>query len=399
MTTTSTPINCAKCNDPIDDGKQNSIACDVCGKWYHARKLCSMKRDIFKTLQDDSDFMWACKLCIHKLINLQKENQDIPYDVLKQEVKEVRQVHARLKSEIDQAREQLNLKEIKIIELKSELQLKTLEAEDNASFSNDSMSGTNVKPQIPSVVVVPTVPTSNSFSALGDLEDEASGGECIKSSEDGSDNNPGTGQDRPYPVTRQGKNIFFEADSNGKEVSGLLSCAVSKESKIKDLTVSSTTRPGAPLLEVARNARNRVKDMEKEDWMVLLGGANGLDECECGVNDWMNDIKELGSELNQSNKKLIIVETPYRFNNSHPRTNHRIKSLNNKLKESSDKIGCPFVRLNDFLDRSHYTKHGLHLNKRGKEVLADLVVKTIKFSPHCTTSSNFLGEKEDKRVM
>lgn len=86
-----------------------------------------MKRDTFNVLKEDNDFLWACKICIEEFTNLKTNNEDIPYDVLKQEVKEVRQVHARLRKELDHAREQLNLKEIEIIGLKSDLQMKTLE--------------------------------------------------------------------------------------------------------------------------------------------------------------------------------------------------------------------------------------------------------------------------------
>lgn len=396
-------INCATCNEVIEDGKQNSIACDVCGKWYHAKKICSMKRDIFKSIKDDSEFLWACRVCVQKMVNLQETNDDIPYEVLKQEVKEVRLVHLNLKTELDKAREQLNLKEIEIIELKSDLQMKKLVEDDNLGAENRLDRGnTNPQPRPISNTeeIAANVPVSNRFSSLADLVEDSEGGECLGSEADSVNssnlNSPAPSRPKHHVRRPKGKNIFFESDSNGKEVGWSLSTALSKQS-LSDLKVTATTRPGAPLVEVVKNAKKRVKDMSDDDWMVLLGGANQLSECECGMTECMHEIKELGLELKQTNKQLIIVETPRRYNLSDKKTNYRIQKQNVKLKEISDKLGCPYIRLNDYLHREHFTKHGLHLNYRGKEVLADLIMSTIKHSPQPINPSFLTENREEER--
>lgn len=55
---------------------------------------------------------------------------DIPYDVLKQEAKELKIIHAKLKTELDQAKDLLSVKEMQIIQLTSQNQMKNLHMED-----------------------------------------------------------------------------------------------------------------------------------------------------------------------------------------------------------------------------------------------------------------------------
>lgn len=373
----SMPINCAKCNLIIDDDKQDSIACHICEKWFHVKKVCSMKKDIFSVLKDDKDFLWVCKMCV-----LSSKNQDIPYEILRQEVIEVRQVHAKLKSEVELAREQLSLKEITIIKLKSELQMKTLTEEDNIPKTSNIGPSPNLK----SVTTFPNLPTSNRFDVLSSgSEDSGNGGEC-----DGEEcqdhSNDSVQQTKVSKVKR--KNIFFEADSNGKEVGRAISGYLAKN--LNHFNISATSRPGAPLMELVKKARTRVKEMNDDDWMVLLGGANGLSECECGTNECMDDIKELGLELTNNNKKFLIVETPYRYHDNTNNINNRIRHQNLKLKETSDLLGCPYIKINEILSRDHYTRHGLHLNHKGKDKVAALIVNSIKFSPK--TPNNFLAQ-------
>lgn len=190
---------------------------------------------------------------------------------------------------------------------------------------------------------------------------------------------------------KAGRNILFEADSNGKEVGWEISKLLSKKLKQKNFNVSATARPGAPMVEVVRSARMRMKDMNDDDWMVLLGGANGLNECECGVEECMTEVEKLGKDLKHNNKHFLIVETPYRYDTNNTNINHKIQNQNAKLKMTSDKLGCPYVRLNDSLNRYHYTRHGLHLNRKGKEVLASLIVSSVKYSPQHNPST-FLPE-------
>lgn len=133
--------------------------------------------------------------------------------------------------------------------------------------------------------------------------------------------------------------------------------------------------------------------MNDDDWMVVLGGANGLTQCDCEMDESVRELSDLANTVNKTNKQVLIVETPYRFNVNNHNINRRIKQQNNTLKHTCDRLGFPFVRINRYLSRNHYTKHGLHLNQNGKDVLAGHIINAIQYNP---LQINFL---EDTTVL
>jgi hypothetical protein len=169
--------------------------------------------------------------------------------------------------------------------------------------------------------------------------------------------------------------VLLLADSHGRECSTLLS------KNLKNFDVETFFKPGAPLNEVVNSARDLVKDFNKDDFLIVLGGTNDIEDKTNKhlpqIFDSLNKVVPLSQKTN-----VIINTVPFRFDM--PELNSKIKETNklihntiNNLKTKNAKnLGICF--LNERLKREHYTKHGLHLNQSGKIVLCDRLTEMIE---------------------
>ncbi|KAG8302281.1 hypothetical protein J6590_034594 [Homalodisca vitripennis] len=73
--------------------------------------------------------------------------------------------------------------------------------------------------------------------------------------------------------------------------------------------------------------------------------------------------------------RVVWVETPYRYDL--PQHNNLLRKQNEVLKEKCTKYKWAFLGINSLMDRSCYTRHGLHLNWMGKDVLSGVIENYI----------------------
>lgn len=373
----SLPVKCGACDELVVDGKQASISCDICEKWFHVRKSCSVKKTVFNAI--DKDFQWACKNCIKK----QQVISSVPYDVLKYELQEQQKVNQKLLDQVKQLNELLNLKEVEIINLTDQLNSRpemVLDGDWGRIGKNRPRPRSNT---IVQTVGEPSVTTQNSFQVLSGEDSECDSDEMCEGgeSEQGTRKNKkprprggGKGKTRlKNSIKNHGlkSNLFFEADSNGRGMSHLIS------QNSNQLSVRATVRPGAPMRVVVQGANNTLKCLnEASDSLVVMGGLNDL--TDQGIEESVKETAKLLQEakkLGRSNQ-IYLVETPYRYDNL--KLNHQIKKQNELLKEVSQNSKCPFIHINTFLYRMHYTKHGLHLNPSGKKIVSSIIQTVIE---------------------
>jgi len=79
-----------------------------------------------------------------------------------------------------------------------------------------------------------------------------------------------------------------------------------------------------------------------------------------------------------SQNNVLVVNVPNRFDlEAYSCVNDEVKAFNRKL-DKHTKSFQNATTVNVTSDRDHFTKHGLHLNRKGKEQAAKTISNSIK---------------------
>jgi hypothetical protein len=94
------------------------------------------------------------------------------------------------------------------------------------------------------------------------------------------------------------------------------------------------------------------------------------------IGSGLRRLQEFVTDHNQMN--LVVLSVPHRYNlQANPCVNSEVQVCNRKLK----KVEKAFDHLNVIElheNRDLFTRHGLHLNRTGKELLAIQIASVIK---------------------
>jgi hypothetical protein len=124
----------------------------------------------------------------------------------------------------------------------------------------------------------------------------------------------------------------------------------------------------------------------KKDVIVINGGTNDIDKPHSKDIDVLTQMVHFIQKYNKTN--IIIIDIPYRHDlRKADKTNLRIQSYNSKLKNIT-KIFQHVSLIEVSSDWRHFTKHGLHLNRDGKEWLAKKITRQIELQIETTAKVN-----------
>jgi lysophospholipase L1-like esterase len=159
--------------------------------------------------------------------------------------------------------------------------------------------------------------------------------------------------------------------------SHLIGCATNMYQFLKsNYSVSSLTKPGAPISELTGTQGEVFNDLKKNDVIVLCGGANDLNN-EDGTKD--NEVVKQITNFTQTHNhtNILIIGIPHRFDlNKDSGINQEIRKINAGLRELS-KSTSHVLMLEIDPSRDLFTNQGLHLNKLGKEALTKSIANLI----------------------
>lgn len=177
------------------------------------------------------------------------------------------------------------------------------------------------------------------------------------------------------------KKVTLIADSHGRN------CGFALQNGIGGHVDSFViAHPGAPFSYVAESAVRNSTSMTTDDHVVVMAGTNDMKKGELTTFD-LTSLEKLSEKTN-----ITVVEVPFRYDDK--RLNTTIRKNNNILETQAKKAGINFFKLN-FLERSCYTQHGLHLNNRGKtklcNMLGDYIRSKIYENESVTSNDSFLG--------
>ena len=169
------------------------------------------------------------------------------------------------------------------------------------------------------------------------------------------------------PRIRRKPRIRIVSDSHGRKLSSLLQSAKPQHKII------GTTMPGAKAESILQNLNQDTSDFEKDEHVVIIAGANDLYSNEFHKAELI--LRKTLDNLKTPN--TLIVGIPHRYDLiTESCVNIKIKSANLELKKICNLYNCKFIEL-DSVPRSGFTRHGLHLNNLGKEILSNLISKQI----------------------
>jgi hypothetical protein len=108
--------------------------------------------------------------------------------------------------------------------------------------------------------------------------------------------------------------------------------------------------------------------------IVVWGGTRDISRNESQKG--LGQLRKFMERHSQTN--VMAVNVPNRFDlEAHSCVNQEVKAFNRKLdKHIKNFQHAPTVKVTS--DRAHFTQHGLHLNRRGKEQAAKTIANSIK---------------------
>lgn len=396
-------VPCKTCQKNIDDGKSASICCDVCDSWIHKAKVCSgLRKDMYALITKKDPYV--CPKCIASAKSAFKGGAS---QKAEKELEQLRLVNEDLIVRNEQLLNELSAKESKIILLEDQLRT-GMERKERESWSKPSRPrcvGAGSRPRL-SMTDYPPLRTSNRFEAL-ETEGEAfqietHGGvnynkvapcsstaveKCVEVA--GLYGPPKKSQPMAKRKYRTKRYVFVVTDSQGRKCGRL----VNERVKDGECTAEVWVHPGAASDSLVEVAQNGMEATRENDCMVVVGGVNGVNECS---------VQQLGNKLDKlatksKGKHVAFVETPYRFDVVG--NNHLIKVQNKVIFEYCEKFNWTYLPLNNSLSWECYTKHGLHLNSKGKEILSSIIAGHIHSLEHSKvdvpTDSNNKVSKND----
>ena len=127
----------------------------------------------------------------------------------------------------------------------------------------------------------------------------------------------------------------------------------------------SVIKPGASSNELIDSAKIEINQLSQDDILVIGYGTNDYE-----ANNFPKTITNITNFIQVNNQSNIIVMNLFhRYDLPNPPTiNKIITNLNNKLQKLVTVF--PHVKfLETNINRSLFTKHGLHMNKIGKQIV------------------------------
>ena len=137
-----------------------------------------------------------------------------------------------------------------------------------------------------------------------------------------------------------------------------------------------------------------VKKFTKEDTVVVWGGTRYV-----GKNESAKELHQLKNFIEQNNQtNFIVIGVPHRYDmDLKSCVNEEVKVYNRKLKKCLKT--CENTEILEIdSNRNLFTKHGLHLNSKGKDQIAEKIAQSIEIRINKMTEPIILKERSTKDI-
>ncbi|KAG8320312.1 purine nucleoside metabolic process [Homalodisca vitripennis] len=138
------------------------------------------------------------------------------------------------------------------------------------------------------------------------------------------------------------------------------------------VNVCSYVRPGARFNSVVEEVKEISKNLTRRDHLLVIAGTNNIETT--GVARFLDDVNNLIK--NTENINLLLATIPMRHDVPH--LDLKISRINSELENLAEKYKNSLKLLPlHLLPRHLFTLHGLHMNKKGKNKVAKMIVEMI----------------------
>lgn len=164
-------------------------------------------------------------------------------------------------------------------------------------------------------------------------------------------------------------NILLLGDSYGRHIADFL-----RENLSLNTTVTSIIKPNAKLEDIVCNVKALTTNFTSNDWVLIVGGSNDFPMRTSSRADLLEMYRYVCESC--KNTKVLFCGVPYRYDvTEFDEDIFLLDELYYDLVSSYD--NCKFIDINFYLNRSHYTRHGLHFNIKGKRLLGQRFLESI----------------------
>lgn len=176
--------------------------------------------------------------------------------------------------------------------------------------------------------------------------------------------------------------IMVLSDSHGKNIYKYM------DDRSHDSSVMVVSKPNAKMKQIVKEGQQWVRHFTKEDHVILMAGTNdhGRNEPhQLTIHQGLNELFHWDVEAN-----ITVVEIPFRYDDNTLNDNifYSNITLKRKIQNYKGKLNISFVEVNSSALRSYYTRHGLHLNSKGKRYISETLIqhinKSFNISEKCT---------------
>ena len=138
--------------------------------------------------------------------------------------------------------------------------------------------------------------------------------------------------------------------------------------------VQGIVKPGANLQTIVNAPTKTIAKLTKQDVLVVWGGTRDV-----GRNETAKGLYQIRNFVdNHRQTNIIVMSVPYRHDlEANSCVNQEVNVYNRKLKKHLKPFDNAWV-IDVDTDWDIFTRHGLHLNLKGKEKMANTIVKAIK---------------------
>jgi hypothetical protein len=134
----------------------------------------------------------------------------------------------------------------------------------------------------------------------------------------------------------------------------------------KDYSVSSFVIPGAQMKVITTTANEERKSLKSEDVLVIWGGSNNINKNN--TREALSNLSECVKESKDAN--IVLINAPHRHDLIPESCVNKEVWKYNRLMRKVAKLYTNVQLLEVDLDRSHFTRHRMHMNSKGKDFLS-----------------------------
>nr|XP_018907089.1 PREDICTED: uncharacterized protein LOC109037050 [Bemisia tabaci] len=170
------------------------------------------------------------------------------------------------------------------------------------------------------------------------------------------------------------RNLLILSASHGRGLSNIF-----KDSLGSNISITSIFKPNAKIEQVIENLKDLTKNFNERDIVIIIGGSNNFHyHDKWNISLVASKIKDVIENVKKP--QIFFQELFPRYDipaNVYHGYCKFASAMNNMLWRLTSETNNVNVLPNKMRNRSDFTTHGLHLNKRGKKYLVNSILTTI----------------------